>query len=269
MKLNTRTFAFAVALGATVAANAQIQIYLGYADNATAAMNGVAVGTELKPVSKIGAVGSTFTVGVFIKNNGAKLTPGGGNTFLGFDTASTNNSSTGYASNAAAQTAGTAKKISLADAYVGSTGLDGFKTSDSSAASVDVQSGVTAAKFRGAQGSSTASMRSIGLNWGWGVGTGFAFNLDAGASLRVMTMVVTNKGIAAGDIFGDVATENGLTLNQDVAAGSAGTNYVGAGAQITYTSAGRKYALQAVPEPGTMIALGAALVGLAARRRKK
>jgi hypothetical protein len=86
-----------------------------------------------------------------------------------------------------------------------------------------------------------------------------------GEDLLLLTVNLRNHGLAAWDTFGDGAGENGLSLN------------VGTGAPLTHNFyfANRRMVapadldLQAVPEPATLLALGAGLAAVAARRRRK
>jgi len=270
MKLNTRTLAFAVALGAVAAANAaDVRFWLGYGDNAFAALNGASVGSELKATSVVPAVGSTFTVSIFATSTlttDAKY--GAGALFVGFDTASTNGTGN-YADAAAAEAAGGSKMLSLANAFSNkATGQDGFLGASQDAGTVDyTQTG--AEKFSGVSGTGT-SMRSIGLWQAFGWGTGNNVALKAGATLRLADLVVTNKAIGAGMTYGDESGENGLTLNSVANATSRSTFFATNPRTGGNPGTDVKYALtNAVPEPGTMIALVSGLAAVAARRRRK
>lgn len=268
MKLNTRTIAMAAVLGAVVAANAaDVRFFLAYGDAGFAAANGAAMGDELKATSIVGAVGSTFTVSVMVQSTAtADALYSGGCMFVGFDTATTNNSTTGYADRATAEAAGTSKMLRLDTAY--SSYGSGAGVDSGGADTTVTTASQGAAKFRGvAKGGSSASLRSIGLNQAIQWGTGNKLKLAAGSKFRLADMVVTNMGINNGT-YGDGGDENGLTLNSSSPATS-GSNFMG------NTAAGNpnadvKYALtNAVPEPGTVIAVAAGLVALAARRRRK
>lgn len=273
MKLNTRFFALAAAFGAVTAANAgDVRFYLGYGDAAFAALNGKAVGDELSTSlpNAVPGIGNTFTVSLFAVYQGtaASANYGGGNFFLGFDTATTNNSTSGYANQGAAETAGVSKAIKLASGFSGlATGLPGVNAGNDT--TVDIAQ-LAAPKFRGeANGGSAQTLRSIGINWSFGFGTGNSFKMTAGTKYRMVNMVVTNLTIAGTDVYGDTAGENGLTLNS-LASGvaSSGVNIFGS-TRAGMNDATVKYALgNPVPEPGTMLAIGAGLVALARRRRK-
>ncbi len=89
------------------------------------------------------------------------------------------------------------------------------------------------------------------------------------SSFHLATFTFTHS-IANGDTFGDAADESGLyvydsgSTSTSVSGGSSGISGPGGG---NYGSA--KYAVQAVPEPGTMAALGLGLAAIARRRRNK
>ena len=264
--MNTRTLAFALALGVAGAANAQtLSFVLGYGDAATAALNGSSVGSAIAPgtVIKVGAIGTTSTFQVWVKSS-ADFVATGGNLFVGFDQATATNNTT-YANNAAAQTAGVAKKIRLANAYSNfATGQAGILNGGAEG-TVDLGQAVSAASFRASRTTSTASqVKAIGLDFGFGWGTGNKAKYTGGVAVRLANIDVTNAAIAAGDIFGDAAGENGLTLNRDTAAGANGANFLSA----NYSAPSVSYDLQAVPEPGTILAISAGLAALARRRKK-
>lgn len=101
------------------------------------------------------------------------------------------------------------------------------------------------------------------------IGTAGAFNGDT----KVMEFVINASAIANGDTYGDDANEAGLFAVHQ------GTSTTGAGPQTgasgwfgtnsNFRAGSEKYAVQAVPEPATMVAVAAGLAAFARRRRSK
>lgn len=249
-------------MGVAAANAADVRFFLAYGDAGFASANGAAMGDELKACSAIGGMGTSVTVQVWVQSTSAQtVNYAGGCMFVGFDTASTNNSTTGYTDRTAAETAGIDDKLGLDTAY-SSLGSFHGTVADGTVGLQGTQ------RFRGAARSgSAATVRSIGLNQAIQFGTGNSMILAAGDKVRLADMIVRNRGIAQGDCYGDVAAENGLTLNSFSPA-SSGSNFMGSAAAGN-PNADVKYSLAVVPEPTTVIAIGAGLVALAARRRKK
>jgi hypothetical protein len=273
MKMNTRTLAFALALGVAGAANAQnISFVLGYGDNTTAALNGSSVGSAIAPGTtiKVGAIGTTSTFQIWVVSSSDVLSSGG-NLFLAFDQATINHS-TLYANNAAARAAGVKKAIGLGDVYSNlATGLAAFNNDGTDAGTTDIGPAVAgsagAARFKGvtlATANTTSSLRNIGLNFGFATGPGINFKTGS-AGVRLADITVQNLGIAAGDVYGDGAGETGLILDKQVTTNPAnGATFLKGFTGNTASS----YDLQAVPEPGTILAISAGLAALARRRKK-
>ncbi len=264
MKLNTRIFAIALASASVVAANAQYSFYLGYGNAAFAALNGAAVGDALKPgVNLIPQIGGSFTVSLFAKNNGAAFNAQGGAIFVGFDSASTNGTAN-YATTAAAGTAAVSKKL-FADSISNlGTGYNGLIGSANDPGTVDFQL-QQAARYAGNFGSGT-SLRSLGLWAPVQFGTANKLVFSNGQTVRVADYNLSNIGLANGDIFGDASNENGLSVNHVTNATSRATFL---DPRASNPSSSVKYQVQAVPEPGTMIAVAAGLAAFARRRRSK
>lgn len=243
---------------------------LAFGDAATAALNNKNVGDFLDPngITKVGAIGSQAVFQYWITPFESRDFTGG-NIFVGFDMATANNN-TNYASNAAAQLAGLKKKLVLADAYENyATGVpcilaDGTTFIGDIAAALNGSAGRASFRASRIQSSSATTIRSIGLNFQYGVGPGVKFRLSENSPLRVMDLKVTNASISDGEVFGDAPDENGLTLNRDAFSVANGANFV----QGYYGAPSLKYQLQAVPEPGSMLAISAGLAALARRRKK-
>ncbi len=243
---------------------------LAFGDAVTAALNNKSVGDFLDPngITKIGAIGShavfQYWITPFESQNFS-----GGNIFVGFDMATVNNN-TNYASNAAAQAAGLNKKLVLADAYENyATGVP-CVLADGTTIIGNIQAAVSGAagraNFRASriQSPSAMTFRSIGLNFTYGVGPSTKFSLTESSPLRVMDIKVTNASIFNGEVFGDALNENGLTLNRETLSAANGANFLSG----YYGAPSLKYQLQAVPEPGTILAISAGLATLARRRKK-
>lgn len=242
---------------------------LAYGDAATAALNNKSVGDFLDPngITKIGAIGSQAVFQYWITPFESRDFTGG-NIFVGFDMATANNN-TNYASNAAAQLAGLNKKLVLADAYENyATGLPCILT-DGTPIIGNIQAAVSGAAGRASfrasriQSPSAMTIRSIGLNFQYGVGTSTKLRLTENSPLRVMDLRVKNASMSNGEVFGDAPDENGLTLNRDAFSVANGANYLTG----YYGAPSLKYQIQAVPEPGTILALSAGVVALARRRK--
>lgn len=272
-----RSLAFILAASAVATANAaDVRFFLAYGDAAFAALNNAQVGDEMPTGVCVNVLpGTNFTVSLMLKSTAAgAVNYSGGCAFLGFDQAVTNNSTTGYGTGAVGEAA----------AWTAGGNPDGIKSplrlsttfsNYGTAAGLDGTGGATTvafgpqgnAAFRGAARAGTAaSLRSIGLNQALQFGTGNKIVLGGGQTVRVADMLVLNS-LAGGDCYGDVAAENGLTLNSYSPA-SSGANFMGT-TPAGNPNADVKYAFQAVPEPGTFLAIGAGLAALARRRRSK
>lgn len=250
-------------IGVTAANAADVRFFLAYGDAGFAAANGANMGDEMSSVSKIGTIGTSVTVQLWVSSiSTSSVNYSGGCIFVGFDTATTNNSTAGYADRDAAELAGIDDMIGLDTSYNNFGAYHG-QVSDG------IIRPIGSAKFRGALRSGTvATLRSIGLNQNWAPSIGDRVVLEVGEKLRLADIVVRNRGILQGQVFGDSSSENGLTINSYRPA-SAGATFMGSITDPGNPGVDVKYQLAVVPEPTTIIAIGAGLVALAARRRKK
>jgi hypothetical protein len=268
MKLNTRVLALSLAFGAVAAAQAQnVTFKLVYADAIGAGLNGAAIGDELSSITKVGAIGTSFGVALVATSN-VDARYGAGGMMVCFDTATTNN--TNYGTQAAAETAGTFDKIGLGPVPAGLTAGQAEYPLVTNAGD-DAGTGALAwlnRNYAGSFGSTTASLRPIGLWAAFNFGTGLALNMPNGSSVAIAKFNVTNRGIAAGDIYGDNGSETGVMIFGATNASTRST-YLGATTGAAQQQGQKKYALQAVPEPGSIIAIATGLAAVAARRRRK
>jgi len=267
MKLNTRVLALSLAFGAVAAANAQTVSYkLVFADSVGATLNGKAVGDELSAITKVGAIGSSFQVAL-VATGLVDGQYGAGGSMICFDSATTGN--TNYGTQAAAETAGVWDKLGMGTTSAYAAGQADYPLVTN--AGDDAGTGALAflnRNYSGSFGSTAASMRPIGMWAAFNFGTGLKLNLPAGTSVALTKFTLTNRGIAAGDIFGDGGGETGLMIFGATNASTRST-YLGATNGTGQQQGQKVYAMQAVPEPGTMIAIATGLAAVAARRRRK
>ncbi len=289
MKFNTRILALAVASAGTVAANAQnVTYWLAYGDSQlvtlaksvqfgggprdAAADIGKAIPTDRAlRIPKI-ADNLKFTLQVWVTVGSTSLTStgnatAGGAGFVSIDRGSASNTSS-FANDAAFASAALDKKLSFGSGKLKNfaTGLPGQDANGATTVNVGYASGSTT--LTGAFGASGTSVRSIGAGFAMGFGTGLSFVPVAGESYRLFDVEVQNTGLANFDVYGDASSENGIKLNSFANATSR-SNFLLANPRANGNpGADKAYSVEAVPEPGSIIAIAAGLVALAGRRRK-
>lgn len=264
MKLNTRVLALVTVLGAVTAANAQnVNFWLSFQDSATAALNGKAVGDELKGTTMV--LGLTqITVGIMATST-ADATYGAGGVMMTFDTVNTNG--TGKYANKAAWDAATTDKVLNMASLSGTNFVGGKALPGQDAGGTDLDVDVTAlgaAAYSGTAGAGT-SVRGGGVWAGFGFGTGNVLKMPSGSTVMLYKAVLSIDQAKLGAMAN--ATYGGLGVFS-LANAASRTTYLG---PTTGTGQGtsKSYNVTAAPEPGTMIAIAAGLAAVAARRRRK
>lgn len=305
MKLSTRYIAFAVALGAAGVASAQIEFYFAYGSAHIAALqtrNWAGIGSATDPTAveggrvnttklyvpkagdMINGVDGGFDLWVVAKNTGSTAITGrnGGNVFIGMNQsvgAANSNVVAGQNQGPAPADWALAPSTDPSDwagamAWVTDPASVNTPNGSRSFATVDILGSVqypflrrSSVDLAGASGTST-STRAAGISYGFTTGTGAsnAFSIEPGQVINMFKIHLRSR-LTAGTIYGDDAGEYGLGLPTRP---NGGTSVAGAnGFGNTGAHSGMLLDVQAVPEPGTMLALGAGLAAVAARRRRK
>lgn len=256
MNRSTKILALAALVSAAVGANAQAQFLFGWTEELAqlnnvsftpGAANPIAPGTNiLIPMS------GTFTLEVWVVNTGANAitnTTGGG-AMIGFATAVGQNADV-------EQTQGADWPIQ----FGGATPVDSV-VNYGTVNGKSLKPGLGAPLLVTSRQVIATNTRAVGLSAGFGPSDLSSFDLASGAALRLFDVVLKNNALAPKSVWGDGTGEYfGFPVS--------GTSTSANNRLRNATTLGGTYTVEAVPEPGTMLALGAGLAALAARRRRK
>lgn len=239
MKLNTRSLALVVAFGAVVTGASAQSFFFKY--------NGVAVGNG----EKLLVLPSTsLKLEIWANFSDVTMTrsAGAGSLFVGFGKATVGQSSS--ASLAAAGLAGSKLDGSFSNLFLAPKEGGG-----------ETQLGVQGNAIYSGQFGSGTSNRWVGLSQPVIFPAGERFKPDQG-SFRIADLTLTST-LARG--------ESQLIALPTTANATSRSNLFTWNGSPSYRTPAADYNInvEAVPEPGTMIALGAGLAALAARRRRK
>ncbi len=289
MKLNTRNLALASAFVGFVSlagmANAGVSYYLAYGDDllvklaksnqfpggprdAAAALGSKIPTDRALRIPKI-ADGVSFKVDVHLvvdsTTSGSPLSFNSGGMFVGIGKDTTG--ATNYADKAAFEAAEDTGALTVGGATAAAsvsnlaTGIAG--TTGGSDGNVDMQ--FQGSPFLSGNFGSGSTLRSVGLGFAYIFGAGNSAKLNVGTDIRAFTIELKNRGLA------NFATnsDNGISLNANTNATSRSNFVVTSPKADGYPTTTAKYAVEAVPEPGSVLAIAAGLAALGLRRRSK
>ena len=261
-----------MALAHPASSFAQLEFYLGYGNAEFAALNGKQVGDRLSPLTRIPQIGGTFSVTLFVRSlRTTNLEVGGGSAFIGFDTATTSGTSF-FADASSAKSGAISKKLFADSLQLSSRIYQGSNASTGSPEQVTYEPRQSP-RYSGSFGSGT-TLRTLGLWVPFFFGTQRRAILLPDQVHEIATYSITNTDLAANEVFGEAEGENGVSIFHGSVTQSTGPNSRATFFETTPRTIGNpggnvKYAVQAVPEPGTMIAVAAGLAAFARRRRSK
>jgi len=252
-----KCFAFLAVGVASVATAQDIKFWLAHSDSAWAQKNGAKVGDELKAVNDV-----TGFQSINVTSEGRKY--GAGGIMFAFDSAVTG--AKNYVNRTAFE-ATQLDKISNFKSITWNSGPPGCYED----CNLPYPAPLGPLGFSGVAGADE-SLRPIGLWQAFGFGTGMNLFVPAGGTeyLAEVTMDVdTNKLWRRPDqTYGDDPEETGLMMFGQPNSANSRHCYLGAS-----SGTGRypttKYALMAVPEPGTSLILALGLGSLLKRRTKR
>ncbi|MBS1706917.1 MAG: PEP-CTERM sorting domain-containing protein [Armatimonadetes bacterium] len=244
-----------------------VRYYLTFADQATASRNNANVGDAAYSTIAIGAIGAKSRFSLNVKSTAATTQYTATSVFVGFDQG---NAPAGlnFATRTDAINAGLSKAISLGEVFENlGTGYSGLVGQSHTEGQVNLEP-IASAAFSGVD-SNTDVVRSIGLWQGFGFGVGNNLMLANSSSIRLLDFEIENKSVAGDEVFGDIASENGLTINAVYDAKARTSRFAYGNTRSGQPDGTVKYRLtSAVPEPATFVAVATGMLTLLKRRRK-
>lgn len=216
------TLTVAACIGAHIAHSANVRFYLAYGDSDLASRNAAMIGSEIRAAAplKIPPKGQSFTVQIWVQSTIGSAAPyTGGCLFVGFDRGTADGR--GFANFSSLWSSATAKLLQPAGQFsskgIGLPGLLGKGRMPGLVAYAPL-----AAESWSGTPEAGKTARSLGIWQAYGFGLGNQLWLGAWQSVRLTDLKFTNLGIGS-DIYGDIASENGITLNALAGATSRGT----------------------------------------------
>lgn len=261
MKLNIRSIAMFLAFGLLASANAQdVYFKLVYADSAGAALNGRNVGDELLPTTRISAIGSSLNVSL-VAESLKDASYGLAQLMICFDQRTVFHNGN-YSTKAKFDADTIDKKLDIPNLP---PAVDGILYPLQTLAGDDAGFGPKGVYSRNY--SAAFSTNAMGMYCAFNFGTALACKMPLGSSITMVTFALTNKNLAPNETYGDSEDEVEAMIfgqqNAPTRTTVLGSN-IGSAQQLT----SKKYAIQAVPEPATLGAIGVSLAGLIFRRRR-
>ena len=261
MKLVLRTLLPVFAFGIVRCASAQdVNFKFVFADAAGAALNGKNVGDELGPTTTIGAIGSQLQISL-VATSVKDATYSVGQAMICFDQRTVFHSGA-YSTKAKFDADTIDKKLDIVSLP---PKVDGIMYPLVTNLGEDAGFGPKGVHDR--QYSAAYNTNAMGVYCGFNFGVGYRCNMPLGSTIVMETFYLTNKQLAPNETYGDSSEEIGAMIfgsqnvpNRTTCLGS----YYGPG----QLSESKKYAIRAVPEPGTTVVLVAGIVAIIRKRHR-